>query len=103
MNSQAETARRTSKSHKGSCRWLAMRLCLYWAAAARIASKARTIIVDEDSSINVKQAAIITFQAEAPQTGSGQLNVPSELHPATISLVLHRADEKSHLREILKW
>lgn len=39
-----------------------------------------TIIIDENGTVNVEQAAIITVQAEAPAAGHWQIYMPSELH-----------------------
>lgn len=41
--------------------------------------RAPTIIVDENGTINVQDAAIVTVQAEAPKTCLWQINLPSEL------------------------
>lgn len=43
-----------------------------------------TVVVDEQSSINVEQTPVITAETEAPQATDRQFNVPRELQPVTL-------------------
>jgi len=52
----------------------------------------RTVVVDEQSSINVKQTAVITAQTEAPEAAGRQFDVPRELQPVTLRP--HKRKEK---------
>ena len=43
-----------------------------------------TVVVDEQSSINVEQTAVVTAQTKAPIATSRQFDVPRELQPITL-------------------
>lgn len=64
-----------------------------WGGARGREAAAHTVSVDDNGTINVQQAAIITDKAESPEACHWKIYVPRELH----TIRTHREDECGHM------